>query len=650
MLAKDTKNKYKNVEFFAVSCDQHRAVCQELEISGYPTLRVYQAGTNEGEEVKHASSFTPEKFAGLLNLQPKPSGLVSSTVDRRRMDDGEGSDEQDGEENEKGSGENEDGEEEEESTDAQEKEESNEGKEDSPEDKEESPEDKDDESPEEEEESPEEEEEEEDRDNGPSSQRDNPPPGAVNVVPKYNTPAGVALNQREPPAKLDRFGRPLGVRPGMEPFGADSGRGNLGPARRPGAGHMKAATQYKEMDRFQEKLKEHREKYQNKRQGLGKLMHKDPTRGRDGQPVERTNPEVMTPAMRANTPGTKEYEERKKKIIDRIEKLRKKRGIKSKHSGSVAAPRAPLTKETLPFKKDVRKPNFIKKTAERLPIAKRFAKMTPEEELILDVSMSFVTGLDSGVFMTGKELNMMQRKALRNYLDLLSIALPAEWGLHKLIDDLRRRMPFIAKSSENLVSVLRQHPLPRHGWSQSCTPGGRMGFTCGFWKLMHVATVGIAQQRGGLNLIDSGMVSPESKTFSPIEAADVLRNYIETFFTCSVCKKHFVEHYDKCENNRRCDRLTDELEDASTADWKELAVWLWEVHNEVSVRIVNENAGKQQNLFSTHAFKTDPGRRASIRDEVKAIWPNIETCFMCFEDDGTWDEEEVFKFLERNYW
>lgn len=153
---------------------------------------------------------------------------------------------------------------------------------------------------------------------------------------------------------------------------------------------------------------------------------------------------------------------------------------------------------------------------------------------------------------------------------------------------------------------------------------------------MHVVTVGVADLRGGMNLLDSGLVGPQTKLFSPIDAADAIRDYINEFFNCQPCRENFVKTYDNCSNNRRCDRLTEEVEGASIADWKELPLWLWEVHNEVSVRLMNEQVQRS--------------KRLGLHDEIAVIWPTLDTCFLCFHEDGTWDEAEVFKHLESTYW
>jgi hypothetical protein len=39
-----------------------------------------------------------------------------------------------------------------------------------------------------------------------------------------------------------------------------------------------------------------------------------------------------------------------------------------------------------------------------------------------------------------------------------------------------------------------------------------------------------------------------------------------------------------------------------------------------------------------------------VKDELKAVWPNVDTCILCFNDDGTWNEGGVFRHLEISYW
>lgn len=412
--------------------------------------------------------------------------------------------------------------------------------------------------------------------------------------------------------------------------------------RRHDAGHAKARNQPKSIDRFKFEIQARQDDYVRKRKGFGRLVRHDNRKDTRGQWKQKQDVHVMTKGMKFATPGTLEYATR-----DKVFKKRASKAQKRMRGTSTVALSNPLLKETLPWKKDVRKASWAKSAASGVPLVGRHFKMTPEEELILDVSVTFVTGLETSIKFPGSgELNQKQKDALLKYLDLLSIALPPEWGIHRLIGSLRDQFAIVTKGRAYLQKVLDKHPLPRKTWSRSCVNKERelSGYSCGLWKLLHVVTVGVAEQRGGLNLIESGMISVDANVFSPIDAADAIRDYIEEFFNCATCKRNFVQTYDDCDNNRRCDRLTEKIEDASIADWKELPIWMWEVHNEVSIRLQKERAGRAANRGISTL------RRSSEKSEIAVIWPNIDECFLCFNNDGTWDEAEVFKHLESAYW
>ena len=412
--------------------------------------------------------------------------------------------------------------------------------------------------------------------------------------------------------------------------------------RRHDAGYIKARSQPKSFDRYKTDMRMKREEYERKRRGIRGFVRRDNRKDTHGRWKTKHNALVMTPGMKYATPGTKEHAAREVVLQKRMHKAHKKLGITGKVTGKIV-----LKKEALPWVKDVRRPSIVKKVVSVVPVVGRRFKMTPEEELILDVSLSFVTGLESIMFPAGGALNKKQQATLWEFLDLLHIGLPPEWGIHRLIASLRSQRVEISRAF--LREVINNHPLPRRTWSPSCSnkDKGLTGYSCGMWKLLHVVTVGVAEQRGGLNLIESGMLGENSRVFSPIEAADAIRDYIAEFYNCAVCKKNFVANYDDCNNNRRCDRLTEDVEEASLADWKELPVWLWEVHNEVSIRIGQEEEKRRSTRL---IFKVSIFQKKVDKPQIALIWPNMDQCFLCFNEDGTWDEAEVFKHLESVYW
>jgi len=355
-----------------------------------------------------------------------------------------------------------------------------------------------------------------------------------------------------------------------------------------------------------------------KRQGY---LRKDDRKNKQGSTIEKASFGDMTKGMKQYTPGTKEFQDRNKSINIRVRKGRRK----NKFHGRTKT----FTKASFPLRKDVTKAKWMK-------------SMSNEEELILDVTLSLITGLSAGMMMGIEDVT--SKAAMKDWLDLLSVSLPPEWNIHKLIDSLRMNFEDATKSKARFQEIVKSYPIARKGWSRSCQNRklGSEGFSCGFWKLLHVITLGVAEQRGGRNLIDSGMMSPTTVVFSPSTAADTIRNYMDKFFTCRPCREHFLQTYDDCKNNRRCKRLTTNKKSEIPAEWKEISLWLWEFHNDVSVRLIGERISKT----FTRGVKNTP----TASDEVVGIWPNVNSCILCFQESGKWNDAEVFRFLERNYW
>ena len=400
---------------------------------------------------------------------------------------------------------------------------------------------------------------------------------------------------------------------------------------RPGA--VTAKSKVRSMDKWKEIQK------QRLREHEYLMIKRGQARGGDLGEEFIKDPEGATTAMRANRRGTVEYNARQKQMLDVLKKI--KLGKRKKE----AELQQMVDAGKIPFKKQITQPRI----SERIPMVQRLVRMSKEEQLILDASMSFLEGLRIGVFKSMEALSPEKKAALHDWLGLLRIALPSEWALHDTITDLLDNFDLISGNPKGLTLVLDRHQFPRNRWSKECTTSGN-SWTCGFWKLLHIMTVGVAEHRGGLDLVQNGSVPKETRTFSPLDAADTLRKYMEFFFLCSECSENFIHHYDRCENNRRCDRLVGEAVLASDADWKELAIWLWETHNEINVRLLNERADderKKAKLF--RKVEAGPGR-ASMVDEIQALWPTIDGCIACFNEDGSYNERKVFLHLEEIYW
>jgi hypothetical protein len=345
---------------------------------------------------------------------------------------------------------------------------------------------------------------------------------------------------------------------------------------RPGA--QLAAKDTNDADRYKSTLAKQRQE-----KGKKKLFV------RDGAlvPAELQHPpEGATVTMKANRVGTSEYIGRQAALIASIRKYKGEARAKQVEAKLLAVEKAlKLNQSTfvsspaVPFQKEVTRERVF----EKIPFIKRIVKMSQEEELILDASLSFIHGLRIGIFKYRNALSENEQVAFEDWLHLVRVTLPSEWALHTLIDDLLDHFDSVVKSPDALVRVLDQHPMHRDRWSPSCAKPGNVGggFTCGFWKLLHVMSVGLAEHKGGKVVVKLRMARQDSPLFSPLLAADTIRDYIAHFFPCTSCSEHFVERYDDC-SYRRCSRLSDKVSKSTEADWKELAKWLFQFHNEVS--------------------------------------------------------------------
>ena len=97
--------------------------------------------------------------------------------------------------------------------------------------------------------------------------------------------------------------------------------------------------------------------------------------------------------------------------------------------------------------------------------------------------------------------------------------------------------------------------------------------------------------------------------------------------------------YDNCGHDH-CTRLKSEINvDTKDGSSKELAMWLWEVHNDVNSRLMKEAAQRQN-------------RNVTQEETLASMFPTQKMCPDCWLDENmtTWDNDTVFKFLDDWYW
>merc|ERR1740139_488175 len=269
------------------------------------------------------------------------------------------------------------------------------------------------------------------------------------------------------------------------------------------------------------------------------------------------------------------------------------------------------------------KDNQTPKKQKQLLKSNNTSQITRQKNVFLDAGLSFTFSLN-GVFMENGALASVRQTALTDWLSLLHSTLPPQLKVHHIISSLLQNMDTIVTDEKNLSALLSKDPLPQTKWSTDCTKSNEYaGYTCGLWELFHIMSIGVVEwNKNGRDRI------------STLHAGDVHREFIANFFSCEVCQLHFLKMYDECSFGR-CDRLTEEA--SSLTEWREFPLWLWEMHNDVNVRLMKEEAERT-------------GREVTLEDEDNARWPSKESCLDCWHGDRTWDEDAVYDFLSKEYW
>ena len=252
-----------------------------------------------------------------------------------------------------------------------------------------------------------------------------------------------------------------------------------------------------------------------------------------------------------------------------------------------------------------------------------------QKDIYNDAYLSFQFAMKNGIFTGPGPLSNHTREDFVEFLDILRATMPPSFKLQRLVSDILDNTPEVLENEEALVTVVDAHPPKKTAWSHSCTRGDpSMGYTCGLWELFHIMTVGLVEYN---HMVPTNDDSPFYRTG---EVALTLRNFIEHFFGCEVCKLHFIESFDSCAFSG-CHRLVNRA--GEMRDWIQMPMWLFEFHNGVNVRLMKEKAERE-------------GRVPTPADEIAVQWPSRKDCPMCWNDDGTFEGKNVFAFLRLTYW
>lgn len=257
-----------------------------------------------------------------------------------------------------------------------------------------------------------------------------------------------------------------------------------------------------------------------------------------------------------------------------------------------------------------------------------------KEAAYVDAALSLIHALKTEVYTSDNGfLDAKRRETFSDWIDLLYWTLPPTWILHTLINDLRNNIDSVITSEENLMYIVDKHVEVVTGgrtlWSHQCSKGNEgRGYSCGLWSLFHIVSVGVIERHRAV----LGARDQISTTF----VAQTMRNYIEHFFGCEECQQYFLKMYDNCGFDH-CRRLKQPNKLPPPESWNQFAIWLWEVHNDVNLKVHEAEA-------------TSKGRIFSKKEKEKSAWPSREICSDCKNRRGRWDIDAVLNQLKKQYW
>jgi len=262
------------------------------------------------------------------------------------------------------------------------------------------------------------------------------------------------------------------------------------------------------------------------------------------------------------------------------------------------------------------------------------------EEVFHDAQSSFLATLTSSLysqFPTGRALPPNTTKALSDFLDLIRWAHPPETKMHDLAEDLHLDFASVSMSEEGLMRAIRRNADIERGitWSPRCGSDPKGGYACGLWSLLHILSVGVAERHAS--------VVGDADSVTVVHAGEVMRSFIDNFFIgCDSCKKSWLAFYDEAAHS------TDHPMTGSKEEWRSLAIWIWQVHNDVTIHR-EQSAGK--------GYYRKESRMASS----SSLWPTKHDCKKCWsqsmtDDTGSlinmdsYDRKQLYYRLKKIYW
>lgn len=243
-------------------------------------------------------------------------------------------------------------------------------------------------------------------------------------------------------------------------------------------------------------------------------------------------------------------------------------------------------------------------------------KKTDDYMYQLDLESALRYSINHEIPLT-KSINGEKMEVLRKYHTLLAAYFPLRRNnayLEVIRDIVTSKNSItgeeysrLMKTTEDDMAPVYSGPPRRWIGCKGSTPSYR-GYPCGLWTMFHMLTVNFALEQN----------KDVFQTFSadPAAVLRVMHGYIGTFFGCADCAAHFVEMAAK-----------NKIFDVRSRN--EAVLWLWRAHNQVNARLSGDDT---EDL-----------------EHKKIQYPAAEHCPACRYVNGSWNEEEVLRYLKIKY-
>jgi len=300
-------------------------------------------------------------------------------------------------------------------------------------------------------------------------------------------------------------------------------------------------------------------------------------------------------------------------------------------------------------------------------------------------------------------LSTERADVLKDFLDLCHWALPSSWILHGHINELRNNFSAISKHRQSLRTLLNRLDRPSSSssntwkWSVGCLRKANemktnstnedgideaamldaedidYNYQCGMWKFLHILSIGVVEQHSNVmgdrsraspsysawvmrDFVDLFLIDGEASDFSAKAIAPRTSSSERPYVWCRGCRDGIVKSFDHCLYGL-CSRSFNTLSIENkphnyqrkqiSKDWKTVAEWLWQLHNDVQ-QFVNGELNQRPNVS---------------HDPFVLPWPSKSDCKECYRKVGgsyiiynlgdktvQWDFDAVYDHLKSIYW